>query len=133
MGEYLFVYGLLLRGMESHGRLDPLLCRFEGEATVSGKLYDLGPYPALRIDEPGTVHGELYEITDPAIICELDEYEGYHGRDDTCRYIRREVPVQCEGKTVQAWVYAYNPRRTLTGAVAVESGEFRKTRERASE
>lgn len=131
MAERIFVYGLLRRGMESHERMDPERCRFEGEATASGRLYDLGPYPALRTDEPGTVHGELYEILDPALIVELDEYEGYHGRDEACRYLRRLVDVETDRGTEQAWVYAYNPRRTLTGAVVVESGDYRKVKGKA--
>lgn len=130
MGERLFVYGLLLRGMESNARMDPERCRFEGEATVSGRLYDLGPYPALRTGEPGTVRGELYEILDPALLCELDMYEGYHGRDETCRYLRRLTRAELGSGAVQAWVYEYNPRRTLEGAVPVESGDYRRAKGR---
>lgn len=126
--ETLFVYGLLLRGMESHDRLDPERCRYQGEGTIGGRLYDLGPYPAIRIDEPGTVHGELYEILDPALICELDLYEGYHGRAETCRYLRCLVNVDTPGGKRDAWVYAYNPRRTLEGATPIESGDYRQAK-----
>lgn len=128
MTETLFVYGLLLKGLEGHERLDPERCRFAGEATIEGRLYDLGPYPALRTGEPGTVHGELYEILDPALVCELDVYEGYHGRSETCRYLRRMVSVTVGNEVRQAWVYEYNPRRNMMGAVPVESGDYRQAR-----
>lgn len=125
MSERLFVYGTLMRGLVAHDKMAPGRCRYVGDGTISGRLYDLGPYPVLRADEPGTVRGELYEIVDDSLLCELDEYEGYHGRHDTCRYTRCVVPVESEGKTIEAWVYAYNPRRSLEGAVMVESGDYR--------
>lgn len=128
MTERLFVYGTLMRGLPAHEKMSPERCRYVGDGTISGALYDLGPYPVLRADEAGTVKGELYEISDDALLCELDEYEGYHGRGDSCRYIRREVAVQTDGETVQAWVYAYNPRRNLQWAVLVESGDYREAK-----
>jgi gamma-glutamylcyclotransferase (GGCT)/AIG2-like uncharacterized protein YtfP len=130
MSEYLFVYGLLRTGFDSHGRMEAGRCRLVGEATIQGALYDLGPYPALRLGEPGMVHGELYEITDPALICELDEYEGYHGRHDTCRYLREPVTARGGDREVTAWVYAYNPRRSLEGAAVVASGDYRDVKQR---
>jgi gamma-glutamylcyclotransferase (GGCT)/AIG2-like uncharacterized protein YtfP len=128
MSEYLFVYGTLMRGLAAHERMETERVRYVGEGTISGALYDLGPYPALRLDEEGTVHGEVYELVDDAMICELDEYEGYHGHPEICRYIRSAVPVHCAGETLEAWVYYYNPRRKMEGAVLVESGDYRSVR-----
>lgn len=125
MSERLFVYGTLMRGFVAHDRMSPDRCRYFADGTIAGKLYDLGPYPVLRADEPGTVRGELYEIVDDSLLCELDEYEGYHGRHDTCRYTRRVVSVQCADQSIEAWVYAYNPRRSVEGAVLIESGDYR--------
>lgn len=133
MTERLFVYGSLMRGLEAHEKLETDRVRFAGEGTISGALYDLGPYPALRLDELGTVHGEVYELIDHALICEIDEYEGYHGRPETCRYVRCETAVNCNNETVKAWVYAYNPRRKLEGAVLVESGDYRDVRREGKE
>lgn len=126
--EYLFVYGTLLRGLEAHDKLPTERARFAGEATISGRLYNLGPYPALRVDEPGTVRGELYEMLDPALICDLDIYEGYHGRPETCRFLRCTVEARMGSETRCAWAYAYNPRRTLEGALYVKSGDYRRAR-----
>lgn len=114
-----------MRGLAAHEKMAPERCKYVADGTISGALYDLGPYPVVRVEEAGTVKGELYELVDDSLLCELDEYEGYHGRDDTCRYRRRIVHVECDDMTVQAWVYAYNPRRNLTGAVLVESGDYR--------
>lgn len=128
MPEYLFVYGTLMRGLAAHERMSPERVRYVGDGTIPGALYDLGPYPALRLGDEGMVHGEVYELVDEAMICELDEYEGYHGRPEICRYIRSAVPVDCSGGTLEAWVYSYNPRRKLEGAVLVDSGDYRKVK-----
>jgi gamma-glutamylcyclotransferase (GGCT)/AIG2-like uncharacterized protein YtfP len=113
----LFVYGSLRRGASAHGRLRPV-ARCLGRATIAGRLYMLGPYPAARpARRPGErVHGELYRLTRPAALAALDRYEGCAPADPQAGQYRREtVPVQWRGRRLQAWVYWYNPARRSGG------------------
>lgn len=131
MSHYLFVYGTLMTGLEAHDRMESRRSRYVGQGTISGTLYDLGPHPALRLEESGTVRGEVYEILDEELIGELDVLESYHGRPEICRYARCIVPARCDGRTIAAWAYAYNPRRSLEGAVLIESGDYRDVKREA--
>src|SRR5206468_4222213 len=93
----LFFYGTLRPELappdvaELLARLTPL-----GPATVAGRLYDLGPYPGLVLDqcEPGRVHGALFAPpADPAVLTALDDYEGFDPADPAAGLFRR---VECE-------------------------------------
>ena len=126
MNRHLFVYGTLLSG-DGHpmgvrlGREGRLI----GTARIKGRLYDLGEYPALVETGPddGDVHGEVYELTDPASSFPwLDAYEGIvPGRQ--CEYERVERTVQLEsGGALTAWVYLY--RAPLIGRRLIENGRW---------
>jgi gamma-glutamylcyclotransferase (GGCT)/AIG2-like uncharacterized protein YtfP len=112
-----FVYGTLRQG---GGRAMPKLfpeAKFVGRGKVRGRLYDLGEYPWLLIDEAGSlVMGEVYEIDDE-ILQELDEIEA------TADYRRQGTEVALEGQSMTCWVYAPEaesyPRRRL-----INSGDW---------
>src|SRR6185503_17335908 len=79
MGEYLFVYGTLRHAL-APAKLKPLTERFEviGNATVTGKLYELDDYPGATLEQDGLVVGEVVELPeDGAVLAVLDDYEGY--------------------------------------------------------
>lgn len=63
----LFVYGTLRRGGSNDiARLVPD-AMFVAEASMRGRLYDLGEYPALVADEnAGWVAGEIYTVPESA-------------------------------------------------------------------
>ena len=110
MEKRLFVYGTLRQGHLMHGLLRPL-GRFLGRASVKGRLYDLGGYPGLVLDDAaGWVHGELYSLTRPGQAFEvLDEYEGCLPAEVGKPEYRR---VLCEvvndrGRFSKAWMYEY--------------------------
>jgi gamma-glutamylcyclotransferase (GGCT)/AIG2-like uncharacterized protein YtfP len=120
----LFVYGSLRRGAGAHGRLRPV-AHCLGRASIAGRLYDLGPYPAARpARRPGErVHGELYRLTRPAALAALDHYEACDRTDPQAgRYRREAAPVQWRGRHVQARVYWYN--RPLRGARRLPGGHW---------
>lgn len=122
----LFVYGSLRRGAGAHGRLRPV-AQCLGEASIPGRLYDLGPYPAaLPARRPGErVHGELYRLTWPAALAALDRYEAGNRTDSQAGQFRRaSVPVQWRGRRVPAWVYWYD--RPLRGARRLPGGHWRR-------
>lgn len=105
MSEFLFVYGTL-QTRSPHPASVRLReeVRPAGPATVGGRLYNLGPYPALVPCEPGeaVVYGELLELLAPAASLPwLDAYEGPE-------YQRRGITaVPRRGNPVEAWCYVY--------------------------
>ncbi|HEY8599984.1 MAG TPA: gamma-glutamylcyclotransferase family protein, partial [Thermomicrobiales bacterium] len=73
-----FVYGTLKRGQSNY----PLIAASVREArpaTIRGRLYDVGPFPALAHGDEA-IHGELLLIVPEAlagVLVVLDDLEGY--------------------------------------------------------
>lgn len=123
--EHLFVYGTLRSdaGGPMHARWMRGV-RLVGRASIAGRLYDAGPYPAaiLSADPADRVFGELYaiEVGADALLAALDEYEGIDAAHPALSLFRREkVAAEREnGMQVPAWVYFYNrppgPMRRVT-------------------
>jgi gamma-glutamylcyclotransferase (GGCT)/AIG2-like uncharacterized protein YtfP len=106
---YLFVYGTL-RPDADHPMARFLAARSRplGPATVAGRLYDLGRYPALT--EGGErVHGWLCELLDAdATLPALDRYEGVATEGTAGLFERTRAPVTlATGEVVEAFVYFY--------------------------
>ena len=72
---------------------------FVSAATVCGSLYDLGPYPGLRLNNPGSaVVGEVYEVDDE-LLRELDDFEA------SSEYWRKQVEITMGNNTKIGWTY----------------------------
>lgn len=80
-----------------------------GLATMSGRLYSLGAYPAAVFDpEAATrVCGELFKMRDATnLLPELDLYEGIEDRpDQPAEYRRAVVEVTFGSSSVYCWTY----------------------------
>jgi gamma-glutamylcyclotransferase (GGCT)/AIG2-like uncharacterized protein YtfP len=114
--EHLFAYGTLMRGFPLH-RLLRGRAHYAGDGRVAGRLLDLGAYPAAVPDAQGTVAGELYRVTDPALWRTLDSTEGP-------QYHRREVPVRlADGGQATACIYWYVGPRGRGGPIP--GGDYR--------
>jgi gamma-glutamylcyclotransferase (GGCT)/AIG2-like uncharacterized protein YtfP len=134
--SYLFVYGSLRRGFH-HPAYQYIseYFHFEGDATVRGRLYDLGQYPAAVPAAEGLIMGELYRIRDENqygwAFAQLDDYEGVCVEVGETQEYRREVTqVHCGGKELPAWIYWY--ARSVEGYPVVASGdvlEYYKSRQ----
>lgn len=104
----IFVYGTLKRGQIRERCWPHSPVRIE-TATTLGRLFDVGPYPALL---PGSrlVAGELWFVAAEHLeetLRVLDEIECY-GNDDVDLYVRRIVPCVTEsGRTERAYVYHF--------------------------
>jgi len=124
----LFVYGTLRR--DPAHKLYHLLARharFLGDASVRGRLYDLGSYPGMVLsDQNDVVVGELYEIQTNwvDVIDQLDEYEGCASSDPLPHEYRREIveALRPNGERIHAWAYVLNrdPQRLRR----IESGDY---------
>lgn len=110
----IFVYGTLRRDTRNEQfRLLARHAKFVGEATVDGKLFDLGDYPGMQYPAKGAVHGEVYAVASEhwdTVIKQLDVYEGCTSIDPQPHEYRREL-VQARlsnNLTVSAWAYVLN-------------------------
>ena len=116
----IFVYGTLKRG-EERARCWPRPPRLVEPATTRGRLFDLGPYPAL-VEGDDRVLGELWHIEPAdmeATLKTLDAIECF-GVEEVDLYVRRVV--DCEtvaGDTIRAYAYFLANPTELGGARAV--------------
>ena len=124
----LFVYGSLRSGFRSP--VYEYISRFfsfVGDATVKGKLYDLGEYPAaIPVESAIFIKGELYTAKNQQefswAIGQLDDYEGVNVETgEVPLYLRKVSAVYINDKVVDAWVYWYNG--DVTGKPVIESGD----------
>lgn len=123
--RHLFVYGTL-RPSLAREEQRPLIAGLEhaGPATVSGQLYDLGPYPGM-IPGEGTVHGDLFVFDEERRLAMLDAYEECGGRQPLYRR-QATMASRPDGSTVAAWAYYYC--RAVATAPIVVSGDYRSTK-----
>lgn len=132
---HLFVYGTLRRAAgHPMARLLRSSAHYVGEGWFSGRLYDLGSYPAAVAapEGPGRVWGEAYRLgRSPRLLDALDRYENC-GPDNPGQhpYERRVVEVRlARGGRILAWTYLY--LRNVTGYRVVSDGDYVAYRSRA--
>lgn len=98
-----FVYGTLRSGSAGAMPVRFPNAKFIAAAKVSGRLYDLGAYPGLLLDESTSlVSGEVYEVDD-SILSELDDFEG------SSNYSRKQVEITLGSDRKSCWVYEPDP------------------------
>ena len=125
----LFVYGSLRSGFKSpvYEYISQYFI-FVADATVKGKLFDLGEYPAaIPVDEDVFIKGELYISKSPQefswAIGQLDDYEGMNVEEgEVPLYYRSISTIHVADQLTDAWVYWYNG--DVTGKPIVESGDI---------
>jgi gamma-glutamylcyclotransferase (GGCT)/AIG2-like uncharacterized protein YtfP len=130
MAERLFVYGTLLPG-HAPPSMAGLRCKLKSvaPATVRGRLYDLGAYPAVVMEgESACVRGELVEVDSDATWRALDEYEGCPRPGEGNGLFRRvrTIATLDSGESADCWVYVYD--RDLGDAKVIDSGCWRTHR-----
>ncbi|BAT57717.1 gamma-glutamylcyclotransferase family protein YtfP [Variibacter gotjawalensis] len=126
MSDFLFVFGTLLSGYD-HPIAQRLHAEAEfiGPAFCRGRLYLVAHYPGIieSNDTQDRVAGELYRVTDEALMRALDDYEGCGVNDaQPYEFARRLHAVTLDNDDVQAWVYFYN--RAADGLPRIASGDF---------
>jgi gamma-glutamylcyclotransferase (GGCT)/AIG2-like uncharacterized protein YtfP len=136
----LFVYGTLrprLQGCEvAIARWLAASAEHLGAARTRGRLYDLGPYPALVLLPPvngprGWIAGDVYRLPRPQqMLATLDRYEGAPGRARP-RFERVERRIRVDAcRSADAWLYVY--RGPLTHAARIRCGDYRRYLEQRS-
>lgn len=124
--DYIFVYGTLRRACTSGAhRIYLANAEFIFDAKVRGHLYRVSYYPALVLDESaGWVLGEVYRLTSPEQLQQLDAYEECtYPSQPQQQYQRKKTDVVTRtGKLMSVWIYAYqNP---ISGLEKIASGDF---------
>jgi gamma-glutamylcyclotransferase (GGCT)/AIG2-like uncharacterized protein YtfP len=95
----IFIYGSLRRGSANAMSKRFPASKFVAEATIGGRLYDLGEYPGLVIGASNSrVIGEVYEVDDDLLI-KLDEFEA------STKYLRRQVEISFDDHVETGWTY----------------------------
>ena len=125
----IFLYGTLMLPYPTQDRLGikPLLT-YLGPAAMTGRLYNLGPYPALAPGS-GLVRGQLFAVQAPAALRVLDGFEDYHpGDPQGSEYLRQTWPLA--DQEASAWVYVYN--RPVYGLKPVPRGDWAAYRQEAA-
>ncbi|HEX9199995.1 MAG TPA: gamma-glutamylcyclotransferase family protein [Acidobacteriaceae bacterium] len=114
MSEHLFVYGTLhpSRAPREIAGVARKLTHV-GHGTIRGRLYDLGDYPGVILDDDATepVHGEVFALPpDPDALACLDAYEDYRPHDpEGSLFLRQKTTVTlADGSRETCWVYVYN-------------------------
>jgi gamma-glutamylcyclotransferase (GGCT)/AIG2-like uncharacterized protein YtfP len=125
--RYLFVYGTLKR-RSRHPMAKRLAesATFVGEATIAGRLYNLGRFPGLK--EPRSfedrVQGDVYDLGDNAdtVLREMDAYENAESPPPT-PYERELATVRLtDDREMLVWVYWY--RGVVKESQFIASGSF---------
>jgi len=114
-GRNLFVYGTLMSfAVGSYGAVQRARLQREarllGPAKVYGRLYDLGDFPGVVLEDETSsiVHGELVHLDDAeAALAWLDRYEEISpGGSPSDLYRRvRTMATLAGGEPIACWVY----------------------------
>ncbi len=116
-----FVYGTLRRGGRNDIHRYQPLPRLVTTARVRGRLYHLGRYPGLLLDDGEWVLGEVYEVT-PSVLVQLDHLEGLLPQP-TGEYHRRCVTVDTPEGPLPCVLYEIDPSR-IQGRALIEHGDW---------
>lgn len=115
--EWLFIYGTLRRGEALHRWIRRARPRRIWAARASGRLLDLGQYPAM-IEGNGQVTGEAAGFeTLAGLLPVLDEVEG-------SRFRRARIVVETAEGPLSTWTYLWTGGRG--GGPVIGSGDWRK-------
>lgn len=121
---YLFVYGTLMQGTNPMHQLLSAHSQFVCHGWITAQLYQIRNYPGVLEsgDSNDKVYGEVYRLTDPTVIQQLDDYEECSAAfPEPHEYRRKQLDVHISSaKTLRAWVYIYNhavdpKRRIISG------------------
>lgn len=125
----LFVYGTLLTGEANHHIVAPYLMAVE-PGTIQGKLYHVGPYPALMPSDKhgdGVIAGEWMVVKEAGLPA-LDRLENYYAPGDPRNEYERMLVTDIRGNR-EGWVYVY-VRSDPSGYPEIASGSWRSVAER---
>src|ERR1700758_5593852 len=132
MPDHLFVYGTLSpRHAPPEIAATVRRLRPVGQASVRGRLYDLGEYhgAVLSKNSRTVIRGEVLELPgDKGTLSSLDDYEVFApNKRASSLFLRRAWPVTMDdGTRLQCWVYVY--KGTMKDVQPVRNGRYSRRR-----
>lgn len=125
--DYLFVYGTLMQGQHPMHDVLSAHSQYIGRGWITAQLYQIRDYPGVVVsDKPeDKVFGELYLLTNAAVLQPLDDYEECSAAfAEPHEYRREQVEVFISSAvSYTAWVYVYN--HPVDSARRIRSGLFK--------
>ena len=125
--DYLFVYGTLMQGQHPMHDVLSTHSQYIGRGWITAQLYQIRDYPGVVVsDKPeDKVFGELYLLTNAAVLQPLDDYEECSAAfAEPHEYRREQVEVFISSAvSYTAWVYVYN--HPVDSARRIRSGLFK--------
>lgn len=118
------VYGTLRHGASANALMDG--ATFLGRDSVKAKLFSLGAYPGLTLDESFKTVVDLYEVRSQQHLDNLNRYEGYYpDAPEKSLYI----PVTTRANLLEAdiMVYQYNiddSEKNTDFLAVIENGDW---------
>jgi gamma-glutamylcyclotransferase (GGCT)/AIG2-like uncharacterized protein YtfP len=122
-----FVYGTLMQGGFWHGPAAKAGIAAIMPALATGRLFDLGDYPALTLGPATPIQGEILTFQDIASALPiLDEIEDAAPDGGTSGMYRRTIMTVTDhaGQRRRAWAYVMAPE-SLGAAPIIASGDWR--------
>ncbi|KQS32850.1 gamma-glutamylcyclotransferase [Dyadobacter sp. Leaf189] len=124
---YLFTYGTLKNGFKNPvAQMLHAHSLFIDEGFFYGLLYQVEWYPGAIFtpDSTSKVYGEIFQLTSPEILRELDEYEDVLENEAASLYLRIKIPVHLpNGNCLECWTYIYN--QSVQDLRLIETGIFK--------
>jgi gamma-glutamylcyclotransferase (GGCT)/AIG2-like uncharacterized protein YtfP len=112
MEQLIFLYGTLRPGHAPPEIADAVSrLRQIGPGTIRGRLYNLGAYPGVVLDDGAAeVPGQVFAVPDGETLTRMDAYEGYYPDNSAASlFLRVRVMVSLAGGASEScWVYIYN-------------------------
>lgn len=109
-----FVYGTLKEGRPLDRKVFADTRLSVTPATIVGSLYNLGPYPTIKLTGKGLVQGEIHKFHKDdikEIVKIMDMIEGYNPKSEEKNnlYNRRVVTAKTkDGEKTDVYVYEYS-------------------------
>lgn len=124
MTHQVFVYGTLRREGSREIKTHFPSATHVADGVTFGTLYDLGPYPGLRLIGGNKIIGEVYRVDDETLSA-LDAYEGcYPESPAQSDYHRRPVCITIEdGASIDCWIYEIVESLTV-GCPVISAGDW---------
>lgn len=129
MNQLIAVYGTLRKGESNHHVLkdSPFIKTTRLKGFV---MYGANSFPAvIRGTKKDEITVEIYRVTDPAILKELDLLEGFdraNPMDQNSLYTIQEIYLEGESEPIEMYTFDHHPAMVHQIGPQIKSGDWLK-------
>ena len=109
MAYNVFIYGTLLPGENNYHIVSPHLIE-RNKGNVTGKLLNVGAFPALVLHPTNIVSGEWFTVSEQGLV-DMDVLEGYVPYHPNNHYER--VCIKDNDNEIEGYVYIYSHAKAI--------------------